>query len=211
MIIPWRLLISTVCLMRRRTSASVWPELVRNFWESASFGNDCFFCWSKVVRTSLSLATILRFAVSCKRHCDEIRNCIVVWLAWSYSCLHWTLSVFGSGFGTPFCAGCLAFAATHFVKSGGSGITMSAGFWPVLCACCLIVAVSQWAYCSLVILASPTVATESDGTSSPPQPAMTRITAASAARSERGRKRLGMEDCLIAGSKASLSACRKYP
>src|SRR3954452_11940440 len=192
MIIPWRLLISTVCLMRRRTSASVWPELVRNFWESASFGNDCFFCWSKVVRTSLSLATILRFAVSCSSHCDEIRNCIVVWLALSYSCLHCVLSVFGSGFGTPCGTGCLAFAAMHFVKFGGSGITTSAGFWPVLCACCLIVAASQCWYCSFVILASPTVATESDGTSSPPHPAITRITTASVARSERGRKILGM-------------------
>src|SRR3954466_11377513 len=101
--------------------------------------NDCFFCWSKVVRTSLSLATILRFAVSCSSHCDEIRNCIVVWLALSYSCLHCALSVFVVGLGTPFGTGCLPFAATHFVKSGGSGITTAVGFWPVDCACCLTV------------------------------------------------------------------------
>src|SRR4051812_49903696 len=99
----------------------------------------------------------------------------------------------------------------HFLKSGGSGTTTSVGFWPVLCACCLIVARSQWLYWSFVILASPTVATESEGTSLPPHPAITRITTARAARSERGRRSLGMKDCLVAGSKKSPSAWREEP
>src|SRR3954451_15008908 len=103
---------------------------------------------------------MLRLSDSCVSHSAEIRNCIVWSRSPSYSCLHWALRSAGLGFGTPFGTFCLALAALHAVKSGGSGATTSCGLWPVVCACCLAAARNQWLNCSFVIDVSPPFATE---------------------------------------------------
>src|SRR5919202_5599450 len=96
----------------------------------------------------------------------------------SYSCLHCALRSLGFGFGTPFGVFWLALAAAHLAYFGGSGTTTLAGFWPVVCACCLTPARNQWLKSLLVIAVSPTLATASEGTESPPQPAIARAATA---------------------------------
>src|SRR3954463_2961065 len=142
-----------------------------------------------------------RFLLSWSSHCAEIRNCIVWSRRPSYSCLHWALRSAGFGVGVPFGTFCLAFAAVHCVKFGGSGATTSWGFWPVVCACCFAAAVSQWLNVSLVIAVSPTLATEFDGTESLPQPAISATRTAIGAR----RRVLSMAKRVVAGPKARLS------
>ena len=67
----------------------------------------------------------------------------------------------------PLGVGCFLSAATHFVKSGGSGTRrLPPCAWPAAAL------VSQRSNSFLVIVESPTLATELEGTSSP-QPATT--------------------------------------
>src|SRR5438477_7948742 len=101
--------------------------------------------------TSWSEAVMCSRLASWTSHCALIRN----WSVWSrrpmYSWAHCVFRSLGFGFGTPFGIGCLSFAATHFAYVGGSGMTTVVELWPVLAACCIAPAVSQWSNCDFVM------------------------------------------------------------
>src|SRR3954466_8992119 len=146
-------------------SASVWPESLRNFWKSASFGKACFFCLSKEAWTSLSETLMFICLASPSIHLKEISS----WRTWSrselYSDLHCALSWESVTLGWPL-AGLgvvLRFCAMHSVNFGGFGGAAVA--WPPD----LEATVSQWATDDFSSELPSTVATASPGT--PPQPA----------------------------------------
>ena len=51
------------------------PEDFRNFWKSASLGNDCFLVVSNCLLTSASVTFTPWSSASPTIHCAEIRNC----------------------------------------------------------------------------------------------------------------------------------------
>src|SRR3954452_13099646 len=102
-------------------SVSVWPDSLRNFWKSASFGNACLRCLSKAFWTSESETLMFIFLASPSIHLNEISS----WRTWSrsdaYSCLHWALSWESVTLGWPL-AGLgvvLRFCSMHAVYWGG--------------------------------------------------------------------------------------------
>ncbi len=89
-------------------------------------GKDAFFWSAKERLTSASETLMSCFSASCWTHSAWIRNCMTSRLSVSYSVLHCFLSAAGVGFGVPLGTGALPLAATHFVKSGGSGTAVCA-------------------------------------------------------------------------------------
>src|SRR5947209_3603980 len=130
------------------------PELLRNFWKSASFGNDCFLvCWNCLL-TSASVTLTPWSLASRWIHWAEIRN----WSTWSrrpaYSCWHWALNwaVVGEGWPLAGLGAVFCFCAMHLVKLGGSGTCASdvcrpgIAPWDEIAATCI-----QWFNWALVI------------------------------------------------------------
>src|SRR3954447_26569426 len=109
-------------MTRNLMSSRVIPEVLRNFWKSASLGNDCFFVVANCLSTSAEETLTPWSAASPWIHCDEIRNCRTCCLRPSYCCEHWVLNWASVGLGWPL-AGFGAdafFSAMHFVKFGAS-------------------------------------------------------------------------------------------
>src|SRR5215210_2145047 len=119
-------------------------------------------------------------AASCWTHSAWIRNCMTSFLSESYSLLHCFFSASSVGFFWPLGTGVLRFAATHFLKSGGSGTAA-----PPPCALPLAAVLSHLSNSSCVMVESPTLATAPAGTSLPqPAKATTPRVAAARARND---------------------------
>src|SRR5450755_1260247 len=92
---------SRLSFTRNSRSDTDWPELARNFWNSAGFGN----CWALIVSncflTSLSLTFTTRLAASPTTPCEEIRKPSTSCCRDLYCCSHWDFSCAVVGGATP--------------------------------------------------------------------------------------------------------------
>src|SRR4051794_3444981 len=105
-------------------SCCVYPDVLRNFLKSASFGKLCCFCWLKDLVTS-ALVTLMPIESAWPSiHLNEISSCTTCWRSELYCCTHWALSWASVTFGWPL-AGfgvALRLAAMHLTyPSCGSG------------------------------------------------------------------------------------------
>src|SRR4051795_12261944 len=156
-------------------SSSVIPEVLRNFWKSASLGNDCFLVVANCFSTSASDTVTFCSPASPWIHCDEIRNCMTCCLRPSYCCWHWDLKVASVGVGWPLAGfGALFFfSSMHCLKSGASGTEALA---PALSGSAepadeIAATFIQWSKSAFEMVLSPTFATALPGIESllPPQ------------------------------------------
>src|SRR6266566_2839055 len=110
---------------RRRRSDTVWPELARNFSNSAALGNCCSLIWPKRFLTSLSGTFTPNDEASPSTHEAEIRNPSTCCCSDLYWVSHCDFSCAGVGAGVPLAGfGWVAWrCAIHAVYLGGSGIT----------------------------------------------------------------------------------------
>ena len=61
---------------RKRMSCRVSPDCLRNFWKSASLGNDCFFVTASCFWTS-ELETLTPWSLASPWiHSPKMRNCM---------------------------------------------------------------------------------------------------------------------------------------
>src|SRR4029077_1915810 len=110
---------------RSSRSDTLWPEVARNFSNSAAFGNCCSLIWLKRFLTSLSDTLTPSEDPSPSTHEEEMRNPNTSCWSDLYCVSHCDFSCVCVGAACPLAGlGCVVSrCAIHAVNLGGSGIT----------------------------------------------------------------------------------------